>query len=79
MDQATIIMNLMLKPRSDQNLSAHDQLFGIFNFNDTPFAPPVTRMMVHDKPKKEQHILLMDNMDGALAEYCYTTDASNVK
>ena len=27
--------------------------------------------------KREQHMLLMDNMDGTLANHCYTTDDSN--
>ena len=51
-DQETTNINLMRKSRINQNVSTHEQLFVIFNFNDTPFAPPVTRILVHENPEK---------------------------
>ena len=37
------IKNLMRKSKINRNLSDHEHLFGIFNFNCTPFAPPKTK------------------------------------
>ena len=48
-DQAITTLNMMRKPRIDPNLSAHEQLFGFFNFNHTPFVPPGTIVLVHYK------------------------------
>ena len=42
---------MMRKFRTNPDLSDHEQLFGILNFNRTPFAPPVTIILVHDKHK----------------------------
>ena len=52
LDQATITINLMRKYRINPNISAHENLFGIFDFNHTPFAPPGTRILDRDKPEK---------------------------
>ena len=42
-------MNMMRKSRSNPNISAHEQLFGIFNSNCTAFAPTVKIIIVHEK------------------------------
>ena len=52
LDKATTTFNMMLKSRINPNISSREQLFGIFNFNCTPFAPPGTRILFHDKPEK---------------------------
>ena len=43
---------MMRKYIINPNLSAHEQLFGIFNFNFTQLAPPGTRILVHENPEK---------------------------
>ena len=60
------------------NISAHEQLFGIFDFNCTPFATPGGDILVHENSEIEKNMLLMDQMYGTLAEHRYTTDTSNV-
>ena len=52
--QATTTLNLVRKSRINANIFAHEEIFGIFNFNRTPFAPPGTRILVHDKPEKRE-------------------------
>ena len=68
----------MRKSRINPNLSSHEKIFGIFNFNRTPFAPPGKKFWSITNLKREQHMILMDEMDGTLAEHRYTTNASNV-
>ena len=41
----------MHKSIINPNISAHEELFGIINFNLTPFAPPETRILVCDNPE----------------------------
>mmetsp|Transcript_26852 Transcript_26852/g.38096 ORF Transcript_26852/g.38096 Transcript_26852/m.38096 type:complete len:122 (+) Transcript_26852:123-488(+) len=44
-------LNLLWGSRINPKLSAYSQLNGTFNYNNTPFAPSGTRVLVHDKPK----------------------------
>ena len=44
----------MHKTRINPNISAHEKLFGIFNFNRKPFAPLGTRILVHDKHENKE-------------------------
>jgi hypothetical protein len=48
--QAELTLNLLCNSRVNPKLSAHACLFGNFDFNKTPLAPPGTRTMVHLKP-----------------------------
>lgn len=48
--QANITLNLLRASRLNPKLSAYAQLFGNFDFNRTPLAPPGTRILSHDKP-----------------------------
>ena len=48
--QAIITLNLLRRSWVNPNLSAFAQLYGHFNFNATPLAPPGTRVLVHEKP-----------------------------
>jgi hypothetical protein len=48
--QAELTLNLLRSSRVNPRLSAHACLFGNFNFNKTPLAPPGTKVVVHLKP-----------------------------
>jgi hypothetical protein len=48
-DQATTTLNLMRPSCINPRLSAEAQLNGAFDYNHTPFAPPGTRVLVHEK------------------------------
>ena len=48
--QAIITLNLLCPSRINPILSAHAQLHGQFDFNATPFVPPGTKVIVHQKP-----------------------------
>ena len=50
--QAVLTLNLLRSSRVNQNLSAWAYLFGNFDFNKTPLAPPGTRVVVHEKPQQ---------------------------
>jgi hypothetical protein len=50
--QATITLNLFRNSRLNKKLSAYAQVFGPFNFDATPLAPPGTRIVAHEKPKQ---------------------------
>jgi hypothetical protein len=48
--QAELTLNLLRSSRVNPRLSAHAYLFGNFDFNETPLAPPGTKVVVHLKP-----------------------------
>ena len=48
--QACIVINLIQQLRINPKLSAYAQVHGAYAFNSTPVAPPVTRVVVHEKP-----------------------------
>ncbi len=48
--QAELTLNLLRNSRVNPRLSAYAYLFGNFDFNKTPLAPPGTRTIVHLKP-----------------------------
>jgi hypothetical protein len=50
--QAILSLNLLRGSRINPKLSAWAQLFGAFDFNRTPLAPPGVRVIVHEKPDK---------------------------
>ena len=45
--QANLTLNLLRSARSNPKLSAHAYLFGNFNFQATPLAPPGTRVIAY--------------------------------
>ena len=47
--QAIITLNHLRNSRINPKLSSHAALFGTFDFNKTPLAPPGTRVIVHEK------------------------------
>lgn len=52
--QAVFTLNLLCRSRCNPNLSTHAQLFGQFDFNATPLAPPGTKIIVHKKPSQRR-------------------------
>ena len=50
--QAEITLNLLRTSRVNTTLSAYTYLFGNYDFNKTPLAPPGTKVLIH---KKKQH------------------------
>ena len=52
--QAIVTLNLLSLSRINPTLSAHAQLHGKFDFNATPFAPPGTKVIVHQQPTIRQ-------------------------
>ena len=52
--QANITLNLLRRSRINPQLSAYAHLYGAFDFNKTPMAPPGTRVLVHEKPAVRQ-------------------------
>ena len=52
LEQAIITLNLMRNARVNPKLSAHAYLFGPYNFQAHPMAPPGTLVAAHSKPNK---------------------------
>ena len=50
--QASITLNLLRNSRMNPKLSAYAYLFGNFDFNATPLAPPGTKVIIHEKADK---------------------------
>jgi hypothetical protein len=48
LSQATLTLNLLRSSRRQPKLLADAALFGNFDFNATPLAPPGTRVLVHE-------------------------------
>ena len=48
--QAETSLNLLRASRLNNKLSAHAQLHGQFDYNQTPLAPPGMKVLAHDKP-----------------------------
>lgn len=51
LDQAILTLNLLQSSRINPKLSAYAQLYGQFDFNATPIAPPGTKVIIHKKPE----------------------------
>ena len=49
--QSLITLNHLRGSRINPKLSAYAQVYGIFDYNRTPMAPPGIRVLVHEKPK----------------------------
>jgi hypothetical protein len=48
--QAVLTLNLLRTSRLNPKLSAYNQLFGVFDFSQTPLAPPGTRTVIFEDP-----------------------------
>ena len=51
---AELCLNLLRNSRINPKLSAWSYLFGQFDFNRTPLAPPGTELVIHEKPDKRK-------------------------
>jgi hypothetical protein len=49
--QAELTLNLLCGSRINPKLSAYEQLFGQYDFNRTPIAPPGIKVLAHVKSK----------------------------
>ena len=49
--QCILTLNLLRNSRINPRLSAYASLFGNFDFNKTPLAPPGTKVVIHSKPE----------------------------
>lgn len=49
-DQTILTLNLLRSSRMNPKLSAYAQLFGQFDYNKSPIAPPGTKIVAHVKP-----------------------------
>ena len=49
LDQVELTLNMLHTSTINPNLSAHEQLHGIHDFNTTPLAPPGTKCIAHEK------------------------------
>jgi hypothetical protein len=52
LDQAFLTLNLLRASRVNPKLSAYSYLFGNYDFNKNPLAPPGTKVMIHMKPEQ---------------------------
>ena len=50
LEQAFLTLNLLRPARVNPKLSGYAYVFGQFDFNATPLAPPGTKVLVHSKP-----------------------------
>jgi len=49
-NQSILTLNLLLPSCWNSRISAYQQLFGIFDPNSAPLAPPGTKVIVHETP-----------------------------
>jgi hypothetical protein len=52
LSQATITLNLLRQSIVNPKVSAYAQLYGHYDFNQAPMAPPSTRVISHENPKQ---------------------------
>ena len=74
LDQAELTLNMLRTSRLNPNLSAHEQLHGIHDFNATPLAHQVPSALPMKNPANVVHGPLMGNMDGTWGQHRSTID-----
>ena len=52
--QSVITLNMLRQSRINSKLSAHDQVFGAFNYQRTPLAPLGTKVIIHKRPDQRK-------------------------
>ena len=52
--QAVITLNLLRSSRINPQLSAYAQLYGAFDYNRTPLAPPGIKLLTHIRPENRK-------------------------
>ena len=50
--QVTMTLNMLRRSQLNPGLSAYEQVDGIQNFEQTPLAPLVCKVQIHEKPHK---------------------------
>jgi hypothetical protein len=50
--QTVMTLNMVRPSRLNPKLSAYNQLWGVFNFEKTPLAPPGCKVVVHERPQE---------------------------
>jgi len=82
--QAVLTLNLWQGSRINPKLSAWAHVYGHYNFNQTPIAPPGIKVLVHEKPDNHNtwapHAIEGWYVDPALHSYsCYCTWITETK
>ena len=54
LQQATLTLNILRPSRRNHQLLAYTMLEGQFDFNNTPMAPPGTKVLLHEKPVQQK-------------------------
>jgi hypothetical protein len=71
---AVIALNMLRTSRINPRISSATYIFGQYDFNRAPMAPPGTRI-IHIKPQAEGELVLhMDKMTGTLGLLWNITD-----
>ena len=52
--QCEMTLNMLRRSRINPKLSAYTQLFGMFDYNQTPLAPLGTKAFVHERPNQRR-------------------------
>jgi hypothetical protein len=52
--QAVITLNMLRTSRINPKLSAATHIYGQYNFNRAPMAPPGTRIIAHETPNRRR-------------------------
>ena len=52
--QAIVTLNMLRQSRINPKLSAHDQVFGTFNYQRTPLAPLEIKVIIHKQPDQRK-------------------------
>ena len=60
MKKAEITINLLLTSKTNPRLSVYVQIFGTFDLNETPMAPPETKIIAH---KNQINVLHGEKME----------------
>jgi hypothetical protein len=50
--QTVMTLNMVRPSRLNPKLSAYNQLWGLFNFDKTPLAPPGCKVIIHERPQE---------------------------
>ena len=70
--QAEITINLLKTSRTNTRLSAYAQIFGNFDFNATPMAPPGAKIITQEKPAQRATWENTEYPDGTLVRHWNT-------
>jgi hypothetical protein len=71
---AVITLNMLRTSRINPKLSAATHIYGQYDFNRVPMAPPGTRIIAHETPNRRKCGLHMDKMGGILDLHWSITD-----